>query len=153
MSFRLSGNLRNRSRRNVFPTTIPKHGRGIVRPHPATPEQVMARLLRIEFGLGRTREVPLGPRTIDLDLLLYRNETRATKFLTLPHPRLQQRRFVLEPLAELCPNLVHPTLRRTIGELPAPFGGHLRGEALATHSPTLSTFPEIAAIMPAFVST
>lgn len=82
-----------------------------------TPEQVMARLLRIEYALGRTREVPHGPRTIDLDLLFYRDEKRATQFLTLPHPRLQQRRFVLEPLAELCPNLVHPMLRQTIGEL------------------------------------
>src|SRR5712671_2428451 len=59
------------------------------------PEQVMARLLRIEYALGRTREVPLGPRTIDLDLLFYRGERRATQFLTLPHPRLHQRRFVL----------------------------------------------------------
>ena len=81
------------------------------------PEQVMARLLRIEYALGRTREVPLGPRTIDLDLLFYRSEKRVTQFLTLPHPRLHQRRFVLEPLAELCPNLIHPTLRQTIGEL------------------------------------
>src|SRR6185369_16528380 len=75
-----------------------------------SPEQMMARLLRIEYALGRTREVPLGPRTIDLDLLFYRDEKRATQFLTLPHPRLHQRRFVLQPLAELCPNLVHPGL-------------------------------------------
>jgi len=81
------------------------------------PEQAMARLLRIEYALGRTREVPLGPRTIDLDLLFYRNEKRATQFLTLPHPRLHQRRFVLEPLAELCPRLVHPTLHRPISDL------------------------------------
>ena len=81
------------------------------------PEQTMARLLRIEYALGRTREVPLGPRTIDLDLLFYRNEKRATQFLTLPHPRLHQRRFVLEPLAELCPRLVHPTLHRPISDL------------------------------------
>ena len=82
-----------------------------------SPEQVMARLLRIEYALGRTREVPLGPRTIDLDLLFYRDEKRTTQFLTLPHPRLHLRRFVLEPLAELCPDLVHPTVRQTIGEL------------------------------------
>jgi 2-amino-4-hydroxy-6-hydroxymethyldihydropteridine diphosphokinase len=81
------------------------------------PEQVMARLLRVEYALGRTREVSRGPRTIDLDLLLYRDELRSTQFLTLPHPRLHQRRFVLEPLAELCPKLVHPTLHRTISEL------------------------------------
>src|ERR1700730_17028356 len=81
------------------------------------PEQVMASLLRIEYALGRTREVPLGPRTIDLDLLFYRSEKRVTQFLTLPHPRLHLRRFVLEPLAELCPGLVHPILKQTVSEL------------------------------------
>ena len=80
-------------------------------------EQLMATLLRIEEALGRTREVPMGPRTIDLDLLFYRDELRSTQFITLPHPRLHQRRFVLEPLAELCPRLVHPTLQQTISEL------------------------------------
>ena len=82
-----------------------------------TPEQVMARLLRIEYALGRTREVAMGPRTIDLDLLLYRDEQRSTQFLTLPHPRLHQRRFVLVPLAEIAPRLVHPTLHRTMKNL------------------------------------
>ena len=81
------------------------------------PEQVMARLLRIEYALGRTRELPLGPRTIDLDLLIYKSELRSTQFLTLPHPRLHQRRFVLEPLAELCPSLTHPRLKQTLSEL------------------------------------
>lgn len=81
------------------------------------PEQVMARLLRVEYALGRTREIPLGPRAIDLDLLFYKSELRATEFLTLPHPRLHQRRFVLQPLAELAPGLVHPLVHRTIGEL------------------------------------
>jgi 2-amino-4-hydroxy-6-hydroxymethyldihydropteridine diphosphokinase len=82
-----------------------------------TPEQTMARLLRVEYSLGRTRVVPKGPRTIDLDLLFYGKEKRATEFLTLPHPRLHMRRFVLEPLAELCPKLMHPTLHKTISEL------------------------------------
>jgi len=80
-------------------------------------EQVMARLLRIEYALGRTRELPLGPRTIDLDLLIYKNELWSTPFLTLPHPRLHQRRFVLEPLAELCPSLAHPKLDQTFSEM------------------------------------
>src|SRR5229473_2982074 len=66
-------------------------------PLPA-PEQVMARLLRIEFLLGRTRDVKDGPRTIDLDLLLYGEVESHTEFLRLPHPRLHERRFVLEPL-------------------------------------------------------
>ena len=80
-------------------------------------EQVLARLLRVEHALGRSREVPMGPRTIDLDLLLYGEETRATELLTLPHPRLHLRRFVLTPLVELCPTLVHPTFGRTISDL------------------------------------
>jgi len=82
-----------------------------------TPEQLMARLLRIEYALGRTREIPQGPRTIDLDLLFYPGELSDTEYLTLPHPRMQARRFVLEPLNELVPSLVHPVLRKTIGEL------------------------------------
>src|SRR5438309_3926973 len=85
-------------------------------PLPA-PEQIMARLLRIEYALGRTREVKDGPRTIDLDLLLYGDAESHTEFLRLPHPRLQERRFVLEPLVEIAPRLVHPVLKRTTAEL------------------------------------
>src|SRR2546428_959317 len=81
------------------------------------PEQLLAQLLRIEYSLGRTREVPGGPRTVDLDLLLCGDETRGTEFLTLPHPRLHQRRFVLVPLVELTPRLVHPTLRKSVSDL------------------------------------
>jgi len=82
-----------------------------------TPEQTLARLLRIEFALGRTRNIRLGPRTIDLDLLLFKDEERETEFLTLPHPRLHLRRFVLVPLSELVPNLVHPVLEQSMSEL------------------------------------
>jgi 2-amino-4-hydroxy-6-hydroxymethyldihydropteridine diphosphokinase len=83
-----------------------------------SPEQLLARLLRIEYALGRRRERRRGPRTIDLDLLLYGEEQRASEFLTLPHPRLFMRRFVLVPLAELNPRLRHPTYEgRTIGQL------------------------------------
>lgn len=85
-------------------------------PLPA-PEQVMARLLRIEFLLGRTRERKDGPRTIDLDLLLYGEVESNTEFLMLPHPRLHERRFVLEPLVEIAPHLVHPILNSTAAEL------------------------------------
>ena len=81
------------------------------------PEQVMARLLRIEFALGRMREVLDGPRTIDLDLLLYGETLSDTQFLRLPHPRLCERRFVLEPLVEIAPRLIHPTSKRTMTEL------------------------------------
>jgi 2-amino-4-hydroxy-6-hydroxymethyldihydropteridine diphosphokinase len=85
-------------------------------PLPA-PEQLLARLLRIEYALERRRDARRGPRTIDLDLLLYGDRQSSTDFLTLPHPRLHLRRFVLLPLAELSAHIIHPTLRRTAGEL------------------------------------
>jgi len=73
--------------------------------------------LRIEFALGRTREVKNGPRTLDLDLLMYGDLQSDTEFLKLPHPCLHQRRFVLEPLVEIAPRLIHPTLKRGMAEL------------------------------------
>lgn len=82
-----------------------------------SPETVMARLLRIEYSLGRKREIRMGPRTIDLDLLICKGARVETEFLTLPHPRLHHRRFVLVPLNELVPTLVHPVLGKSIGEL------------------------------------
>jgi 2-amino-4-hydroxy-6-hydroxymethyldihydropteridine diphosphokinase len=82
-----------------------------------SPEQTLARLLRIEYALGRTREVRMGPRTIDLDLLIFKDARSDTEFLRLPHPRIAARRFVLVPLAELVPNLVHPVSGKPIGEL------------------------------------
>ena len=74
------------------------------------PRELLERLLEIESRLGRVRgEGPrFGPRTIDLDLLLYGNETIEAPGLTVPHPRLHERRFVLEPLAELDSALVVP---------------------------------------------
>ena len=82
-----------------------------------SPEQMMARLLRIEYALGRTRDVPMGPRTIDLDLLIFKDYRSDTEFLTLPHPRIASRKFVLVPLNELVPGLVHPVLGKPVKEL------------------------------------
>jgi len=82
-----------------------------------SPEQTLARLLRIEYALGRTRDVRMGPRTIDLDLLIFKDARSDTEFLKLPHPRIPMRRFVLVPLAELIPNLVHPISGKPISEL------------------------------------
>ena len=82
-----------------------------------SPEQTLARLLRIEYALGRTRDVRMGPRTIDLDLLIFKDQQVETEFLTVPHPRLAARRFVLVPLNELVPGLIHPVLKKPISEL------------------------------------
>jgi 2-amino-4-hydroxy-6-hydroxymethyldihydropteridine diphosphokinase len=81
------------------------------------PEELLALLLQIERDAGRRRGRPLAPRTLDLDLLLYGDERRDTQLLTLPHPRLHLRRFVLEPLNELAPGARHPALGRTCAEL------------------------------------
>jgi 2-amino-4-hydroxy-6-hydroxymethyldihydropteridine diphosphokinase len=73
------------------------------------PRELLARLLDVERSLGRTRDgPPLGPRTIDLDLLLYGEARIAEAGLQIPHPRLHERSFVLEPLAELDPSLEVP---------------------------------------------
>ncbi len=85
--------------------------------NPPPAAEVMERLLQVEQSLGRTRDFNKGPRSIDLDLLLYGNEAHDTQLLTLPHPRLHLRRFVLVPLVELAPVLVHPTLQQTMAEL------------------------------------
>ncbi len=75
------------------------------------PDELLERLLGVERALGRTRTGPrFGPRTIDLDLLLYGDSTLHDPNLTVPHPRLHERAFVLEPLAELDPDLVIPGL-------------------------------------------
>ena len=73
------------------------------------PRELLERLLAVERALGRTRTGPcFGPRTIDLDLLLYDDSRHAEPGLTVPHPRLHERKFALEPLAELDPSLVIP---------------------------------------------
>ncbi len=82
-----------------------------------SPEQVMAWLLRVEYALGRRRDIAKGPRVIDLDLLLVGDRTNNTELLILPHPRLHLRRFVLQPLVELAPDLVHPTIGETVSTL------------------------------------
>lgn len=82
-----------------------------------SPEQLLARLLRIEYALGRRRDETLAPRPIDLDLLLYGDAQSETDFLTLPHPRLHLRRFMLAPLCELAPELTHPKLQTPLRQL------------------------------------
>jgi 2-amino-4-hydroxy-6-hydroxymethyldihydropteridine diphosphokinase len=81
------------------------------------PMQLLARVQKVERQLGRRRVAWRGPRTIDVDILLYERSVIETPQLTVPHPRMTERRFVLEPLAELASDFRHPVARRTVREL------------------------------------
>jgi len=79
--------------------------------------QLMRKILKIEKEMGRIRQEKLGPRIIDIDILLFGNEIHDLRFLKIPHPEMQNRRFVLVPLAEINSSLLHPVLKKTIAEL------------------------------------
>jgi 2-amino-4-hydroxy-6-hydroxymethyldihydropteridine diphosphokinase len=81
------------------------------------PLQLLGRTQKIERALGRISDGAKGPRTIDIDILLYAQTVVATPGLDIPHPRMADRRFVLEPLAELAPDLRHPQTGYTVREL------------------------------------
>ena len=82
-----------------------------------TPKQLLAGILDIEQQLGRRRGQKKGPRIIDIDILLFGDSIVEDAGLTIPHPAMYERRFVLEPLAEIAPEVRNPVLRRTIREL------------------------------------
>jgi 2-amino-4-hydroxy-6-hydroxymethyldihydropteridine diphosphokinase len=81
------------------------------------PSQMMARLLRIEYLLGRGEKIVKRPRTVDLDLLFFGDTCLESEFLTLPHPRLHLRKFVLVPMAEVAPTFVHPIIDKSIADI------------------------------------
>lgn len=82
-----------------------------------TPERLMAAILHIEQQMGRQRLQRKGPRTIDIDILLFGDTILDSPELTIPHPAMHQRRFVLQPLAEIAPEARHPVLKKTVQEL------------------------------------
>ncbi len=82
-----------------------------------TAKQTMEAILNIEKKMGRLRTVKNAPRIIDIDILFFNKEIIDHQNLTVPHPQIQNRRFVLVPLNELSPNLVHPVLKSTIHQL------------------------------------
>ncbi len=82
-----------------------------------TAQQVLDTIHEIENQLGRQRDEHWGPRTIDIDILFFEHEIMNTRKLTLPHPRLHERNFVLVPLEEIAPDFIHPILNKSIKEL------------------------------------
>ncbi|MDE3088522.1 MAG: 2-amino-4-hydroxy-6-hydroxymethyldihydropteridine diphosphokinase [Chloroflexota bacterium] len=82
-----------------------------------SPVDLLRRAKRIENEMGRAEGIRFGPRPIDIDILFYDRLIELSPALTIPHPRLHERAFVLVPLAELAPDLIHPRLRVTVREL------------------------------------
>ena len=93
-----------------------------------SPDDLLSALLAIERAMGRHRIQPKGPRKIDIDILLVDETCVNTATLTIPHPAMHERRFVLEPLAEIAPDARHPVLNKTVRELrdSLPYGQSVR---------------------------
>jgi 2-amino-4-hydroxy-6-hydroxymethyldihydropteridine diphosphokinase len=81
------------------------------------PVELMQQILKIEKQIGRIRIEKYGPRSVDIDILFFNDEIHEYPSLTVPHPQIQNRRFVLVPMNELAPSFIHPVLKKTIAEL------------------------------------
>jgi 2-amino-4-hydroxy-6-hydroxymethyldihydropteridine diphosphokinase len=95
------------------------------------PRDCLDFLLSIEQGMGRERREPWGPRVIDLDLLFYGDGIFDEEGMKIPHPRIQERRFVLAPLHDIAPDWVHPRLHKTVSQMLA----ELKGEEKVSRLP------------------
>ena len=89
-----------------------------------SPEELLKKFLKIEKEMGRERKIPWGPRIIDLDILFYGNLVINEVNLKIPHPDIKNRFFVLKPLSDIAPRLVHPIFKKTIKQMLKDLEGH-----------------------------
>jgi len=108
------------------------------------PLDLLGYIKSLEIRLGRTQSFANGPRILDIDILFYGNDVLDTPKLTIPHPRLSERKFVLAPLAEIAPTLLHPTLEKTISDLLFDIVTEERVENIGrpTHTTKNTLYPE-----------
>ncbi|KAF0133604.1 MAG: 2-amino-4-hydroxy-6-hydroxymethyldihydropteridine pyrophosphokinase [Candidatus Saganbacteria bacterium] len=104
-----------------------------------SPHKLLEEIHTIESALGREREIEWGPRTIDIDILLYGNKVISEDDIQIPHPSMHERLFVLKPLKEIAPNLMHPVLEKNIEDLYE----ERKNEAVEKYDDELPGFKEI----------